>query len=545
MRLSDPQRFARLFRGYTRQYGRYDITHQKDTGKMAGNARTVHNEVTEDDYNAHVAGDYGIGIIPLTDDDQVHFCAVDIDEYGKPEGWHFELAKRVVEYPIVVTKSKSGGCHLWMFSASGISARSAVAFLKELSAVLGYAGSEIFPKQVERSGPDDVGNWINLPYFGDTRRMVSVAKNSAGAPLLGPDTFDKFLTLSEAVANTVTEEWLVDNSNALRAERADADVGEDWYDGPPCLQRLFVGDEHRRKKLQQRLAKKSISQVRYDALVQEECEPKLIEGGRNIAFFNAAQYLFRKYGEGSLEKVKDILHHVNVKSSINSPAKEIDIATKQGGKEYRYQCNQAPLSSYCNRSLCLKRAYGIGKKSIDLDIEINNFSVIKTDPPIYVFNVDGARVRLPAEKLLHQRSFRAAILKATNKVLFTHSEAKFEELMKGWLANVDEIEPPPDADMRSIVKRALSTFIDEKTNKSSTDEPYHRGKVLIRDDGEEAWFDLKYFHRFLRRENERLDRQTLSSILTDLRCSYKRGGTTIAGKSCKPWIAYPKDLMDD
>ena len=41
--------------------------------------------------------------------------------------------------------------------------------LKNLSATLGFAGTEIFPKQTKLIGADDVGSWLNLPYFGETR----------------------------------------------------------------------------------------------------------------------------------------------------------------------------------------------------------------------------------------------------------------------------------------------------------------------------------------------------------------------------------------
>ena len=40
-------------------------------------------------------------------------------------------------------------------------------------------------------------------------------------------------------------------------------------------------------------------------MLDAECRPQLAEGGRNIAFFNAAQYLFRKYGDAADGKVRE------------------------------------------------------------------------------------------------------------------------------------------------------------------------------------------------------------------------------------------------
>ena len=40
--------------------------------------------------------------------------------------------------------------------------------LTEIKAVLGYGGSEVFPKQTELKSKDDTGNFLNLPYFSGT-----------------------------------------------------------------------------------------------------------------------------------------------------------------------------------------------------------------------------------------------------------------------------------------------------------------------------------------------------------------------------------------
>ena len=37
--------------------------------------------------------------------------------------------------------------------------------LNRIKSVLGYGGSEVFPKQTELKSQDDTGNFLNLPYF--------------------------------------------------------------------------------------------------------------------------------------------------------------------------------------------------------------------------------------------------------------------------------------------------------------------------------------------------------------------------------------------
>ena len=58
------ERFAKLFRGYTGRYGRYDITGEAaHEEKVAGRARTVDEMITQTEYDAHVEGTVGIGVI--------------------------------------------------------------------------------------------------------------------------------------------------------------------------------------------------------------------------------------------------------------------------------------------------------------------------------------------------------------------------------------------------------------------------------------------------------------------------------------------------
>ena len=37
--------------------------------------------------------------------------------------------------------------------------------LTEIKTLLGYGGSEVFPKQIQLKSSDDTGNFLNLPYF--------------------------------------------------------------------------------------------------------------------------------------------------------------------------------------------------------------------------------------------------------------------------------------------------------------------------------------------------------------------------------------------
>jgi len=537
--------FARLFRGFELRYGRYSIHSQEDSGKMTGKAETIDGSIAQDDYAAHLAGEYGIGVIPLTEDNKVHFAAIDVDKYGMAETWHMEIAIRIRNLPLVMTRSKSNGMHLWMFSDEGVNAKLAVEFMQNVCSQLGYSGSEIFPKQTSRASKDDTGNWINLPYFGESRRVVSVVADDHGLFHPGPDDLDTFLLLAGEVAKQVTDVWLADFNRELKTERADADKTEDWYDGPPCIQKLFVGDTVREKKLRAKFDKGELTAEQLEKMLDAECRPQLAEGGRNIAFFNAAQYLFRKYGDAADGKVREALNEANVKGNLGLPLNEIDLVVKQGKRDYAYQCNREPMKCQCNRPLCRRREYGIGSRATDIGVEVSGFTKIMTDPPIYAFNIDGVRMRMTSDEILNQRKFASAVLDASSKVWPTLQEAKFKEMLAAWMTHMTEVEGPPDSDRRSMIKRALLTFIHEKMNTSASDEPFHNGRVIMKEEGTEAWFDIRAFDKFLKRDSLHYERRILIGVLQDLGCSYKQNGTTVAGKSCRPWIAFPKELEKD
>ena len=87
---------------------------------------------------------------------------IDIDEYDLD---HLSLIKSIrdLKLPVIVCRSKSGGAHVFLFTKENIPASLMQSKLKQMALVLGYEGSEIFPKQteilVERG---DTGNFFKL-----------------------------------------------------------------------------------------------------------------------------------------------------------------------------------------------------------------------------------------------------------------------------------------------------------------------------------------------------------------------------------------------
>lgn len=151
------EKFMQLFQGRTDAFG---------TGKGGWVKRAPSTE----DFMNHLEGrGTGIGIAPLRDDGTISFAAIDLDEPN------FEAAKEMQQLLNFATswieKSRSGNAHVWCFFDEPVEAWIARAILRETTAAIGKPAVEVFPKQ-DHLQPGMVGNYINLPYHGDTRPIL-------------------------------------------------------------------------------------------------------------------------------------------------------------------------------------------------------------------------------------------------------------------------------------------------------------------------------------------------------------------------------------
>lgn len=149
--------FMKLFRGFPNAYG-------------TGVGGWVHRPAEFADYMEHLDGHgNGIGIGPLLADGTCWFAAIDLD---RPD---FVLAQEMMSLLPGVSwleRSRSGNAHVHTFFSSTIDAWVPRGILREACAALGERGVEVFPK-TDRLLPGMVGNYLNLPYFGDTRPIIA------------------------------------------------------------------------------------------------------------------------------------------------------------------------------------------------------------------------------------------------------------------------------------------------------------------------------------------------------------------------------------
>lgn len=564
------ERFARLFRGHTSRYGRYDITSDAAPAeKVAGKARTVDQEITSEDYTDHVEGKVSIGVIPLQGEakeaGRVNFAAIDIDVYTQAEKearnlTHEDVALALFETPLIVTRSKSNGIHVWLFSEQGVSARVATDYLNAQAAVLGVSGCEVFPKQTERHSDEDVGNWINLPYFGDTRHAVLPHKK--GSVYSYEDVgLDLFLDIAEDTAKGITDDFLIENTPAQPRTRESQENADDFYDGPPCLQRLIVGDWKKIKQLEKRHNDK-VRDAKYPSEADQDraakwlekqkaaLQPQNLENNRNNTFFNVALYLHRRLSPhdpdaildtADAEKLKDQLYkiHGDWRTATGNSGIEGELKTiaKQGKKgSWGYSCTKEPLKSFCDRRTCLKRQFGIGTTKNDEEA-ITGFTIVESDERQYYMNVGDKRIHIPdAQSLYSQGIFAQHVLNQTDRMWRTMQDTKYREMMDVLLQSADRIAPPPDSDLKSIMLNALHDFVmDKKIAKGKNDSSLFTGRVIWSDDELTALFKLDQFHAFVRGRGLMWTTQTVAKVLTDDLGVHGRGNTEVAGRQVRPY----------
>jgi len=408
--MSLTNRIYNLFLGNGRAHGVFNVTKDRERdGKKQGFARVIQEPTTFDHWDKHLKGESGLGIIPIKDNNHCHWGAIDIDSYNID---HKVLIEKLDKnnFPAVVCRSKSGGAHVYFFFSGEIAAADLHPKLIEIASVLGYSGSEIFPKQteilVERG---DTGNFINMPYFaGDN--TVRYAFGPHGDSL----SLEEFLDYSIDQTMTV-EQFLGLVTKAKKSE-------ELLPHGPPCLQHL--------------------------------CAQGFGEGGRNNALFSLGVYA-RMANKEDWENTIQTYNMKYMKPPLS--AGEVAIIVKQlQKKDYFYKCDDQPIASFCNKDVCMTRKFGVGPGQ--RNNELTSLTKINGDPAIWLMNVDGARVELSTEALVSQKIFQKECVSQINKFPLTMTERAWQVRMQGLLENITIVEVAPDATLKGTFEDLLNSF---------------------------------------------------------------------------------------
>ena len=414
------KKFLEIFDGYEFAYGQHGKFQTSSSGKVNGQAKTITSKLTKDIVLRHLKGNGdGLGIVPLKANNSVRFGVIDIDiKHPTNPLVHTiqEIEEKVnkLNLPLVVCQSKSKGVHLYCFSKDEIPAELMMSKLKKWSSFLGYGNCEIFPKQSSRLDKNDIGNWINLPYYNyeNTDRYCLVKGEKVSIKGFF-ENVDVYKLSSEEI-----EKFTVELEN----------LNQDYNDAPPCLQILMQNG--------------------------------VSEGGRNNGLYNFAVYLKQKYPDSYDQKIQEInvtkikpsLDHHEVSSIINSVSK----------KDLFYKCNESPIIDFCNKEECKKRRFGVGNH-VGNNIEIDNITKYESNDGSvrWYFECQGRRIKSSNEEMLNQRSLIPKLMGATNKIYIPMKDIKWVEYLNKKLESCQVFQDPEDATPKGLFRAHFDSFLTE------------------------------------------------------------------------------------
>lgn len=413
------ERFFVRFGGLSRAYGRYNLQPHQLNGnhegtKIEGGARTIHEPLTIDVWTKHLTGAFGIGVVPIRDDSTAVFGAIDVDQYGTNLA---DLAAEVarLNLPLVLCRTKSGGAHLYLFLRDQpVKAEVVRGKLMEWAVLLGYSGVEVFPKQTRLAGPNDTGNWINMPYFrgADTNRFAILPD---GTELRQPVEF-----LDHVEANIA-----IDAKDLIEMSAAeDPEIGDMLDQSPPCIK----------------------------CLAARGTVPEF----RNNSMFNFAVYLRKRFGDNWKDKMDEYnqkfmdppLGHKELGHIISSASK----------KDYQYRCQDNPIVSLCNRQICYTMKYGVGTADGDPGVQFGQLVKIDTEPPTWIWDVNGERIECTTADLRDQNRFQTRCMERLNVWPRSMKPRQWADLVRNKLIDVKIEEAPGDASPEGVMWAMLQDY---------------------------------------------------------------------------------------
>lgn len=422
----DVQRFTLLFKGKTNTYVRNELPKTKPEAGQKIKTKITNNEGTVDKslLMKHLNGDFGVGICPVNAEGKCFFGVLDIDYYQSK-------IKRVLHFikeyqlPLLPFRSKSGGLHVYLMLSKAVSAKTMRELLNQiiyyfsLDMLYGKAKVEIFPKQDKAEG---FGSSVTLPYF-NAEKPYTYLLDLEGNPVPFREAIDyvqHHLTSVEAVKEAL--EHLPYN------------------DAPPCIQRILISEE-----------------------VGSE------DTGRNNFLYSYAVYAKKKYGNGFEDYVKEI--NDNFECPLEDSVVE-QTCTSVREHEYVYKCKDIPCNSFCDKTACRKREFGLGRdKGHFTGVDYGKLFRYKTAEPYYIW-----QLRLQGQEkwvdvifkdegyLLDQKNFAKMCVRYLNQAPMQVSNNDWYAILNSVLPNVQDVEVKEESDTSSLsmVKFAFIKYLANK-----------------------------------------------------------------------------------
>src|SRR5262245_15345340 len=431
------QKLIELFKGNERFHGAGEVTGAKfneDKNKwIPGRVRLEHKPATEDDWRNHLSGQSFLGLSPLQDNGTVWFTCIDVDKTEDNINYSFDYADEMGKIkrsglPLVVFRTKSAGLRVALFFSEPVEAELAVRRMKQISAQLGYAGQEIFPKQV-KVGDGDFPSWIYLPFGpnGSDQFADQCCMNESGHAM---DLYESVIYAMrkrismQQFANLFVEEfraktngrangkshpkgqWVTPSDNEPYTET----IKTMFWDGPICL--WYIANE-------------KCTDFQHNFLVA--C----------VTFFR------RKYTSNwdkALEWVNfNVLRPVGDAEKLQQLIKDFK---NRGDRPYEYQCKTAPICNRCHAHACKKQPFGVGLGDGVDHWELGITIMKRGADTTFIVNVGDQRVPFTAAELKNVERYREKCLAYAVTLPNAVKKNEWDKMLQNGLENAVEVITP-------------------------------------------------------------------------------------------------------
>ena len=462
------ERMLALFAGFESAHGTHGEPQQESDSPKWGikhTARTLPGGPTLRLWEQHLGGAAPLGIAPIRQDGTCVWGCGDVDDYDVNA---LEVATTLerMRMPLVPCRSKSGGLHLFLFLGEPAPAVEVQRYLRDALARLGYASSEVFPKQTEvLVSRGDKPNWMIVPYFGGDyggRLMMQVGVKPSG----GEQTVEEFLDCAEQTRQPRAALAVRVHPRGARA-KGGANPGEPFADGPPCLQHLAAGG--------------------------------VPPGQQNNTLLMMGIYYKRRYpGEWRQHLERANHEHLVPPGSSDGVASAI---RSLAAKDYNYTCKTEPMKSHCNSALCRARRFGVGEAGAFP--VISGIAKLDADPPVWFVNVEEERLEVSTDTLQNYPKFHAVCMERLNHCYGAARQSDWLAALGEAMRDVNLIDAPPEVGRPGVFAEMLEEFLTNR-QRGQAREDLLRGRPWEDEAEGRHYFQLKDLARFMVREGDRV-----------------------------------------
>ena len=481
----------KIFPGLHRAYGHFFITERKGP-KLDGYGKTIREKYDENLWVQHLTGKIGLGVIPINEDNKCKWGCLDVDDYSVNIE---KISKQFVKKNLIVCRSKSGGAHIFVFTKKFVSAKSMIDKLKAIAKAFGFVKYDLRPQQTQLLNEDDVGSWLNMPYFnGDETDRYALYDGKALS-------LDHFLQWVDKFAVNSLDEIKLD---FIKKENKSNEI---LPGGPPCLQDLLS-------------------------------QGALGEGGRNNGLFNIGVYLRKRFPEDWQEKLEEYNDEY-----IDPPLKPREFTTVLNSldkKSYNYKCKDSPINSVCNKTKCLTCEYGI---SDDGTMPVlNSITKILTNPPQYFLTLNERKIGPLASKQIYNfMDFKQVVFENLDMLLPKINDKLWTESVNDLMSRVITVEAPKDSSNEGRLLDLLERFCTGSTSSTEV-EDILRGKAIVNSSHTE--FRINDLMEFL--DRHRFKEFKLNEITAYLKnLGAEHSGKKIKGKFMNVWSIKNFSVQDE